>query len=186
MKFNFSFVKRRIVRFFLFIYSKDTLHSSCSVCPTTVMATYNTNENCAWADFLIKVTNYAEWQPFTCLIIPTNGSGKQGPFQSHPFISLSSPPSQNDSSIHLSADPWLQFHHKSAEQTDEEEKRRGAQGEDKGLGILCGQLAKGSAIVLQTKKQWWKAVVMLRQRRNGNGCRDYEALCMCAPEHVSL
>lgn len=53
-------------------------------------------------------------------------------------------------SIYLPA-PWLQSHHKSAEQTDEEEKRRGAQGGDKGLGILCGQLAKGSAIVLQTK-----------------------------------
>ncbi len=27
---------------------------------------------------------------------------------------------------------------------------------------------------------------MLRQRRNGNGCRDYEAMCVCAPVHVSL
>lgn len=106
--------------------------------------------------------------------------------QSHPFISPSSLPSQNDSSIHLSAGPWLQFRHKSAEQTDEEEKRRGAQGGDKGLGILSRQLAEGSAIVLQTKEQWWKAVETLRQRRNGNGCRDYESMCMCAPVHVSL
>lgn len=105
--------------------------------------------------------------------------------QSHPFIYLF-PLFHHDSFIHLSAGPWLQFHHKSAEQTDEEEKRRGAPGGDKGLGILCGQLAKGSDIVLHTKEQWWKAVEMLKQRRNGNGCRDYESTCMCAPVHVSL
>lgn len=103
--------------------------------------------------------------------------------QSLPFISPSSLPSQNDSSIHLSAHPWLQFHHKSAEQTDEEEKRRGAQGGDKGLGILCRKLAEGSAIVLQTKEQWWKAVETLGQRKNGNGCRDYGCMCMCACAH---
>lgn len=75
--------------------------------------------------------------------------------QPRPFISL---PSQNDSSIHFSSGPWLWFCHKSAEQTDEEEKKeRGTWwgGANKGLGILWSYRFTDKRAVMKGSEKCW-------------------------------
>lgn len=88
---------------------------------------------------------------------------------------------KNDSAIRLSAGPWLQFHHKSAEQTDEEEKgeRRGAQDGHKGARHSPWTLKPKDPLSFYGQKKRDERHEEKSQWLRGLWVHEHECTCAC-------